>query len=75
MTPEANFLTRKQLSERLNISQNTLANWLCQGRGPKAVHFGSAVRYDPREAERYAADPVAYERAKRKQRRQRAGSK
>lgn len=77
MPVKEGFLTREQLSDRWQLSEQTLANWLHAGRGPRAVHFGGAVRYELREIARYEADPEGYEAAAKKPntRRQRAGRK
>ncbi len=37
--------TPKQLAERLQISEYTLASWRCKGEGPQFMKFGKAVRY------------------------------
>jgi predicted DNA-binding transcriptional regulator AlpA len=46
------YLTRRQVAERLGVSEGTLANWSTQGKGPKCVRLGARggrVRY-PAEA-------------------------
>lgn len=48
------FLTPEQLSVRWNFrpSVNTLANWRCQGKGPKYVNI-AGVKYPLSEVEKY----------------------
>jgi hypothetical protein len=44
-TAEAHWLTRQQLAEREQLPVATLAQWGCQGKGPKYAKFGRHVRY------------------------------
>lgn len=44
MSPVINLST-KTTAERLGLSQGTLRNWRCQGRGPAYVKVGSRVVY------------------------------
>lgn len=39
------WLTRKDVSERMQIPVATLAQWASQGRGPKYASFGRHARY------------------------------
>jgi hypothetical protein len=39
------WLARKQLSARWNIPVATLAQWACQGKGPRYALFGRHARY------------------------------
>lgn len=42
------YLTRRQVSEDLQVSEGTLANWASQQKGPKCVRLGARggrVRY------------------------------
>lgn len=50
------WLTRAELSKRLNVALPTLAQWGSQGKGPRFAKFGRHVRYS-------MADVVAWEQA------------
>lgn len=39
------WLTRAELSTRINVAMPTLAQWAVQGRGPRYAKFGRHVRY------------------------------
>jgi hypothetical protein len=39
------WLTRKQLADREQVPVATLAQWACQGNGPRYARFGRHVRY------------------------------
>ncbi|MGW0251518.1 helix-turn-helix transcriptional regulator [Nocardia goodfellowii] len=39
------WLTRIELSDRTRLSEKTLRNWACVGKGPKFTRFGGRVRY------------------------------
>ena len=39
------WLTRAELSKRLNVALQTLAQWAVQGKGPCYAKFGRHVRY------------------------------
>lgn len=39
------WLTRGQVSERLQIPYQTIANWGSEGKGPRFAKFGRHVRY------------------------------
>ncbi|CAN1549479.1 Helix-turn-helix domain, group 17 [Mycobacteriaceae bacterium] len=54
MQIEAIWLTRAELSKRLNVALPTLAQWGSQGKGPRYAKFGRHVRYS-------IADVVAWE--------------
>lgn len=43
------FLTPVDLSEMLQVSLSTLANWRSTGKGPAFSRFGGLVRYDSAE--------------------------
>ena len=45
MQSETEMLTRPQAARYLGIRPQTLAVWSCQGRGPRLVKLGRAVRY------------------------------
>lgn len=49
------FLTEAQAAGILGLEPATLRQWRFLGRGPAYHKFGSAVRYDPREIERFIA--------------------
>ena len=48
-------LTPQQLSERLQISRATLANWRSKGYGPRYMKFGKRVLYPMKEVEKFEA--------------------
>ncbi len=50
------WLTRAELSKRLNVALPTLAQWGSQGKGPRFAKFGRHVRYS-------MADVIAWEQA------------
>lgn len=53
------YLTRRQVAERLQLSEATLAKWSTRGVGPKCIRLGEVggrVRYP-------AADYYEWERA------------
>ncbi|KAA0096679.1 DNA-binding protein [Mycolicibacterium sp. P1-18] len=39
------WLTRKQVSERLQVPTSTLAHWGRHGKGPRFAKFGNRTRY------------------------------
>jgi len=39
------WLTRPEVSQRMQIPVKTLAQWASQGKGPKYHKFGGHVRY------------------------------
>lgn len=39
------WLTRKEVAERLQVPEKTLAQWAHLGRGPKYAKFGRHCRY------------------------------
>lgn len=45
------LLTEEVVAARLSISVKTLRNWRWQGRGPRFLRLGRAVRYSPAEIE------------------------
>lgn len=47
------LLTPSEVGEHLRLSEKTLANWRCQGRGPEFLRVGRDIRYR-------AADVVAW---------------
>jgi len=44
-TPDAVWLTRKDLAKRLGVPDKTPAEWATKGSGPKYARFGRHVRY------------------------------
>lgn len=50
------FYSAKQLSQRLNLSQVTLARMRCQGTGPAYVKLGRSVKYRWSDVERWLAE-------------------
>ena len=49
------FLTEAEAARILGLEPATLRQWRFLGREPAYHKFGSAVRYDPREPERFIA--------------------
>jgi len=47
------YLTENQVAERTRISLATLRRWRLENRGPKYRKFGSLVRYDEDELNRW----------------------
>lgn len=43
------LLSPPELAEKLQISKKTLAKWRCNGRGPRFVRLGHAIRYRTRD--------------------------
>jgi excisionase family DNA binding protein len=43
--PEAIWLTRKEVAERIRLPEGTLAEWATKGTGPRYARFGKHVRY------------------------------
>jgi predicted DNA-binding transcriptional regulator AlpA len=51
------LLTEQQAADRLGVATGTLRVWRCTRRYPLAwIKIGKAVRYDPREIDRFVAD-------------------
>ena len=48
-------MTEVEAARILGLEPATLRQWRFLGRGPAYHKFGSAVRYDPRELERFIA--------------------
>ena len=57
------WLTPRQVAARLNVAVGTLANWRCQGIGPRYVKLtgspNSPVRYKSAEVEAYMGEQEA----------------
>ncbi len=47
------LLKDTETAKRLNVSVFTLRNWRVDGKGPKWVTLGRAVRYRPEDLEQY----------------------
>ncbi|WP_311209502.1 MULTISPECIES: helix-turn-helix domain-containing protein [unclassified Aeromicrobium] len=43
------LLTPADVGEHLRLSEKTLANWRCQGRGPAFLRVGRDIRYRPED--------------------------
>jgi predicted DNA-binding transcriptional regulator AlpA len=57
-------LCRRQLAERLNISQRTVERWWLDGDGPKGLRLGARrIVYPVREVERWEAERLFASRA------------
>lgn len=54
---QAGLMTEQQTAETLGVSPGTLRVWRCNRRYPLAwIKLGRAIRYDPREVERFIRD-------------------
>lgn len=50
------ILTPKETANYLRVTEGTLGNWRCAGKGPRALRFGSrAVRYRFADLESFIA--------------------
>ena len=52
------WLTRPEVADRLKIPKQTLAQWACQGLGPRFAKFGRHVRYRMVDVEAWEAERV-----------------
>lgn len=43
------LLTPRELGRLLKLSEETLAHWRCQGKGPGFIKLGAVIRY-PRQS-------------------------
>jgi predicted DNA-binding transcriptional regulator AlpA len=51
------YLTRQQVAHLLGVSEQTLANWAWQGKGPPCVRFSRrCVRYSQEALESWIRD-------------------
>ena len=50
------WLTRPEVADRLHIPKQTLAQWACQGLGPRFAKFGRHVRYRLVDVEAWEAE-------------------
>jgi len=50
------WLTRPEVADRLQIPKQTLAQWACQGLGPRFAKFGRHVRYRLVDVEAWEAE-------------------
>lgn len=50
--------TPKQLADRLQLSEYTLASWRCKGEGPKFMKFGRTVRYSIASVQEWESDSL-----------------
>lgn len=39
------LLSSREVAERLNVQEKTLANWRCRGQGPAFIRVGGCIRY------------------------------
>ena len=46
-------LTTQETAELLGVSAGTLGQWRFNGKGPRFLKLGHAVRYEPEEIERF----------------------
>jgi len=57
--PEGNMsalLRENEVSTRLGLSVRTLQKWRLEGRGPRFVKLGNAVRYDPADLDLFVRE-------------------
>ena len=47
------LITEHETAERLSIRVCTLRKWRWEGRGPRFVKIGAAVRYDPADVDAF----------------------
>lgn len=52
------LLRESEASTRLGLSVRTLQKWRIEGRGPRFVKLGNAVRYEPTEIEEFVREGV-----------------
>jgi len=46
-------LTTPEAAEYLSVKPGTLEVWRCQGRGPRFVRLGRAIRYRPADLDNF----------------------
>jgi predicted DNA-binding transcriptional regulator AlpA len=54
-TRQQALLSAADLSELLGVEAKTLANWRCQGKGPRSIKVGRLVRYRMSDVEQWLA--------------------
>jgi predicted DNA-binding transcriptional regulator AlpA len=52
-TPAPAVMTERDAAEYLQMKPGTLRNWRSEGRGPKFIRLGAAVRYRPVELDEW----------------------
>ena len=52
------YINERELAEYSGLSVKTLQSWRLYGRGPRAYHFGKAIRYDIGQFDAWAAQQV-----------------
>lgn len=68
VTTDQEYFTRTELAARLRLRAQTLADWHCKGRGPRAVKLGGVLlRYPCDDVIEWERDPKAYEARRRKE--------
>ena len=50
------ILTRKEAASFLRLAEGTLGNWHCEGKGPRSIKIGRAVRYRFADIEAFIAE-------------------
>jgi predicted DNA-binding transcriptional regulator AlpA len=50
------LLRENEVSARLGLSVRTLQKWRLEGRGPRFVKLGNAVRYDPADLDLFVRE-------------------
>ena len=53
------ILTRKEAAKYLRLAEGTLGNWNCEGKGPRSIKIGRAVRYRFADIEAFIAESSA----------------
>lgn len=54
---EVVYLTRKEVAARIRVSEQTLARWELERRGPRVLRPGGRPRYIEAEVESWMAHP------------------
>jgi len=52
------LMRESEVSARLGLSVRTLQKWRLEGRGPRFVKLGNAVRYDPGDLDAFVREGV-----------------
>lgn len=63
-TMAVSSFSREELAEVLGIRPQTLAAWVCRGRGPRFIKRRRRVFYRREDVASWLADPVSHEAAR-----------
>lgn len=63
------LLSPEELAASIKMSKKTLAKWRCNGRGPRYVRLGHAVRYRPQDVTEWLEAKVSQNSAEAADRR------